>query len=45
VHEGDFGKMVALQGTDIVRVPLEQATAELKTVPPERLAEAAAFFG
>jgi ATP-dependent phosphofructokinase / diphosphate-dependent phosphofructokinase len=45
VHEGDFGTMVALHGTDIVRVPLEQATAELKTVPPERLAEAAAFFG
>ena len=45
VHEGDFGKMVALRGTDIVRVPLAEATAELKTVPAERLAEAEVFFG
>ena len=36
VHEGDFGKMVALRGTDIVRVPLIEATGELKTVPLER---------
>ena len=26
VHDGDFGKMVALRGTDIVRVPLVEAT-------------------
>ncbi|MBC7372493.1 MAG: 6-phosphofructokinase [Frankiales bacterium] len=45
VHEGDSGVMVALQGTDIVRVPLEQATRELKTVPVERYAEAEVFFG
>jgi 6-phosphofructokinase 1 len=45
VHEGDFGIMVALRGTDIVRVPLSEATAELKTVPPERYAEAETFFG
>ncbi len=45
VHEGDFGVMVALRGTDIIRVPLSQATAELKTVPPERYAEAETFFG
>jgi 6-phosphofructokinase 1 len=44
-HEGDFGKMVALRGTDIVRVPLSDATAELKTVPPERYAEVETFFG
>jgi len=44
-HEGDFGKMVALRGTDIVRVPLSDATAELKTVPVERYAEAEVFFG
>ena len=25
VHEGDFGTMVALRGTDIVRVPLAEA--------------------
>ncbi|MGZ4599851.1 MAG: 6-phosphofructokinase [Oryzihumus sp.] len=45
VHEGEFGVMVALRGTDIVRVPLAEATAELKTVPPERYAEAEVFFG
>jgi phosphofructokinase-like protein len=45
VHEGDFGKMVALQATDIVRVPLGDATRELKTVPVERYTEAEVFFG
>ncbi len=44
-HEGDFGKMVALRGTDIVRVSLLEATAELKTVPVERYTEAEVFFG
>jgi phosphofructokinase-like protein len=45
VHDGAFGMMVALRGTDIVRVPLADATRELKTVPPERYAEAEIFFG
>ena len=45
VKDGDWGKMVALQGTDIVRVPLEAATGTLKTVPMERYEEAKAFFG
>ncbi|MCW2613821.1 MAG: Diphosphate--fructose-6-phosphate1-phosphotransf erase [Frankiales bacterium] len=45
VHEGDSGVMVALRGTDIVRVPLEEATRELKTVPLERFQEAEVFFG
>ena len=45
VHDGAFGVMVALRGTDIVRVPLAEAVAELKTVPPERYAEAEVFFG
>ncbi|WP_426506587.1 6-phosphofructokinase [Dactylosporangium sp. McL0621] len=45
VHESDFGKMVALRGTDIVRVPLQDATRELKTVPVERYTEAEVFFG
>src|SRR5205809_2444988 len=45
VHEGDFGKMVALQGTNIVRVPLADGTRELKTVPLERYTEAEVFFG
>jgi len=45
VQDGDWGKMVALQGTDIVRVPLAEATTELKTVKPELYAEAEVFFG
>ncbi|MFG1923874.1 6-phosphofructokinase [Cryptosporangium sp. NPDC048952] len=44
-HERDWGKMVALQGTEIVRVPIEEATRELKTVPLSRYAEAEVFFG
>lgn len=45
VKDQDWGKMVALRGTDIVRVPLQDATGVLKTVPIERYEEAKAFFG
>ena len=45
VHEGASGVMVALRGTDIARVPLADAVDRLKTVPPERYAEAEVFFG
>ncbi|MEN8653238.1 6-phosphofructokinase [Streptomyces sp. 21So2-11] len=45
VRDGDFGKMVALQGTDIVRVPIGEATAQLKTVDPKLYAEVGVFFG
>jgi phosphofructokinase-like protein len=45
VNDGDFGKMVALQGTDIVRIPLGEGTGELKLVSPEEYAEAEVFFG
>ncbi|MEU6710740.1 6-phosphofructokinase [Nonomuraea purpurea] len=44
-HEGDYGKMVALRATDIIRVGLDEATAELKTVPVSRYSEAEVFFG
>ncbi len=44
-HDRDWGKMVALRGTDIVRVSLEEAICELKTVPTARYAEAEVFFG
>jgi hypothetical protein len=37
--------MVALRGTDIVRVKLAEATATVKTVPEHRHAEAEVFFG
>ena len=45
VHDGAFGVMVALRGTEIVRVPLAEATRELKVVPAERYAEAEVLFG
>ncbi|WP_438488443.1 6-phosphofructokinase [Streptomyces sp. S186] len=45
VHDADYGVMVALRGTDIVRVPLAEATARLKTVDPALYAEAGVFFG
>lgn len=45
VQAGEFGSMVALRGTQIVRVPLAEAVATLKTVPEERYAEAEVFFG
>lgn len=41
----DWGKMVALRGTDIVRVPFIEALGELNTVPRSRYDEAAALFG
>jgi len=45
VHDEAFGVMVALRGTDIIRVPLVEATSQLKLVPPQRYAEAEVFFG
>ena len=45
VADGDFGTMMALRGTDIVRVPLIEGTGELKLVSPEEYAEAEVFFG
>jgi len=45
VRDRDFGTMVALRGTDIVRVALSEATGELKTVRPELYEEAEVLFG
>ncbi|MFJ6481348.1 MULTISPECIES: 6-phosphofructokinase [unclassified Streptomyces] len=45
VRDRDFGKMVALKGTDIVRVPIAEATSKLKTVDPALYQEAGVFFG
>ena len=42
---GQFGQMAALRGDDIVAVSLEEATAELKTVPEDWYEVARAFFG
>jgi 6-phosphofructokinase 1 len=43
--EGDFGRMVALRGTRIERVPLAEALAEPKLVDPELYETAEVFFG
>ena len=45
VHEEKWGSMAALQGDSIVAVPLADAVAELKTVPPQWYEVAKAFFG
>jgi 6-phosphofructokinase 1 len=45
VAEKDFGTMMALRGTDIVRVPLIEGTGELKLVSPKEYDEAQVFFG
>ncbi len=44
-HAGQFGQMAALRGDDVIAVSLEEATAQLKTVPPAWYAVAQAFFG
>ena len=45
VTDSDFGKMVALRGTEIVRVPLSEGTSELKVVRPELYDEVEVLFG
>ena len=45
VSEGDFGQMVALRGTEIVRVPLAEALAEPKLLDPKLFETAEVFFG
>jgi 6-phosphofructokinase 1 len=45
VAAGQWGMMTALRGTDIVTVPLGEATKELKVVDPVLYAEAEVFFG
>ncbi|MGH2944838.1 MAG: 6-phosphofructokinase [Solirubrobacteraceae bacterium] len=43
--EGDYGKMVALRGTAIVRVPLDEALAAPKLLDSELFDTAEVFFG
>jgi 6-phosphofructokinase 1 len=45
VRDGAWGQMVALRGTEIIRVPLASATTELKTVPISLYDEAKTLFG
>ncbi len=44
VHDGEFGVMVALHGTDVVRVPIEDGVAQLKSVDGRLFETAAVFF-
>ncbi|HEY3434691.1 MAG TPA: 6-phosphofructokinase [Solirubrobacterales bacterium] len=44
-HAGRWGTMAALRGIEIELVSLEEATAELKTVPRSLYEEAEVFFG
>jgi phosphofructokinase-like protein len=44
-HEERFGQMASLQGDRVVDVPLKEAPAELKTVPPAWYDVAKACFG
>ncbi|HLX88130.1 MAG TPA: ATP-dependent 6-phosphofructokinase, partial [Acidimicrobiales bacterium] len=44
VHDGDFGKMVALHATDVIRVPLAAAVAEAKTVDLALYRDVAGIF-
>lgn len=44
VLQQKFGRMVALQGTDIVDVPLADAVGKLKTLDPNFYRDAAEFF-
>ena len=44
-NDGSWGHMPALRGTRIVLVPLSEAVAKLRTVPPEDYEAAETFFG
>jgi ATP-dependent phosphofructokinase / diphosphate-dependent phosphofructokinase len=45
VQAGNWGRMAALHGDDVVSVPLTEATAELKLVPDSWYETAKTFFG
>ena len=45
VYAGDFGKMVSLQGNEIVAIPLADAVNQLKVVDQELYDIATVFFG
>jgi len=44
-HDGAWGSMVALHGTEIERVALADAVAEVRHVPPEEYARYGVLFG
>ncbi len=45
VKDGDYGKLVALRGTQIIRIPLDGTRAKTKLVDPSLYDEFGVFFG
>jgi phosphofructokinase-like protein len=45
VHKGEFGKMVALRGMNIISIPISEAVNKLKTVTEDLYQVAEVFFG
>ena len=45
VHEGTYGKMVSLQGNEIIAIELAEAVDQLKLVDQEFYDLAKVFFG
>ncbi len=45
VKKGEFGKMVALRGTEIIAIPMDDAVKQLKTVDPQFYAIAKSLYG
>lgn len=45
IKNGEWGKMVALRGSEVVTVPLDEATRETKTVPMGLYKAVETFFG
>jgi 6-phosphofructokinase 1 len=45
VHAGDFGKLVAQVGRDVLAVPLEQTEGDARVVPPEVFDFVRSFMG
>jgi ATP-dependent phosphofructokinase / diphosphate-dependent phosphofructokinase len=41
VHEGKFGRLVVLRGTEITHIPLEDAIAKTRTIGDDLIALAA----
>ncbi|MFH2028149.1 MAG: ATP-dependent 6-phosphofructokinase [Nanoarchaeota archaeon] len=44
IDKGEFGKMAALKGTEVVAVPLDKSVGKLKIVPKHRIDEAKIFY-
>ena len=45
VHEGRWGTMVALRGTEIVSVPLAEAVNDIRSVPVAEYERFGVLFG